>query len=798
MSANQLYPTIATRLDVILPGVVTSIEIGRERSSNAIEAALKDNGEFVLIPQIDPEVDEPTPADLTSVGVLAEIAKADKQGPNRYTVVVRAIKRVAIDSFIERDPFLVVKASAFDNDETSSPEAIQHAEEVRAAMLDVLSADEGNDSARDSIQEVENPGEIVDTVIAHLDLEREVRIKLLIEPDIAERARSILPPLMRMRDVLKLRTDLKGEFMDPQSRDHREQVLRQRMKAIQEELGENNDENEISEMRERVVASKMSDEARAAAKKQLRRMGDMSPGAAEYNVAHSYVQWLLELPWGEISADTLDVSAARAILEADHAGLEKVKKRILEFIAVRKLAPDKQGPIICLVGPPGVGKTSLGRSIANSLGREYVRISLGGVRDDSEIRGHRRTYVGALPGRIINGLKRAGTMNPVFVLDEIDKMAADTRGDPASAMLEVLDPEQNSEFADHYIEVPVDLSKVMFIATANQLETIPGPLRDRMEIIHVPGYTELEKLQIAKNYLVPRQRAEHGLDLEQLELTDDALRSLIDHYTREAGVRNLEREVASLCRSAAVEIASSKEPKKITFAPDDVERVLGPEIFDQEIANAKAEIGVATGLAWTPVGGDLLFIEARAMPGKGNRRLTGQLGDVMTESVQTAISYIRSRAAELGIAPEAFERYDLHLHLPAGGIKKDGPSAGVAMAAALASLLSSRPVRHDVACTGELTLRGRVLAVGGIKTKVLAAHRAGIRLVLLPERNRKDLEDIPESVREDMEIKFISTAADAFEHLLGEPAKAGDGHSAFLPALPPLPEKRSDDSVMNS
>ncbi len=793
MSADEsLYPSLATRLDVILPGVVTSIEIGRERSAGAIEAALKDGGEFVLIPQVDPEVDEPTPDDLTKVGVLAEIAKADKQGPNRYTVVVRAIERVHITEFVEREPVMIVRTAEF-SDTGSEKANAEKAEEVRKAIVAVLAGEEDNEGAIESIEELSDPAEIVDTVVAHLDLERELRMELLSEADVAKRAELILAPLMRMRDVLKLRTDLKGEFVDPQSREHREQVLRQRMKSIQEELGETSDENEISEMREKVADSKMSDEARAASKKQLRRMSEMSPGTAEYNVAHGYVQWLLELPWGHFSTDTLDVPAARAILAADHAGLEKVKKRILEFIAVRKLAPNKQGPIICLVGPPGVGKTSLGRSIANALGREYVRISLGGVRDDSEIRGHRRTYVGALPGRIINGLKRAGTMNPVFVLDEIDKMASDTRGDPASAMLEVLDPEQNDEFVDHYIEVPMDLSKVMFLATANNLDTIPGPLRDRMEIIHVPGYTELEKMQIARNYLVPRQKAEHGLEADQVTFEDEALTSLIDHYTREAGVRNLEREVASLCRSAAVAIAGSKNPSPITIDDAKVEEVLGPEKFDSEIANAKPEIGVSTGLAWTPVGGDLLFIEVRAMPGKGNRRLTGQLGDVMTESVQTAISYIRSRADELGIDPEVFDRYDLHLHLPAGGIKKDGPSAGVAMAAAITSLLSNRPVRHDIACTGELTLRGRVLAVGGIKTKVLAAQRAGIKLVLLPERNRKDLEDIPASVQEDMEIKFISTAAEAFEYLLGDPVTKDDGYNAFLPPLPPLETPRENE-----
>jgi ATP-dependent Lon protease len=465
--------------------------------------------------------------------------------------------------------------------------------------------------------------------------------------------------------------------------------------------------------------------------------------------------------------DTLDIQAARAILEADHAGLEKVKKRILEFIAVRKLAPDKHGPILCLVGPPGVGKTSLGRSIASALGRKYVRISLGGVRDDAEIRGHRRTYVGALPGRIVNGLKKSGSMNPVFVLDEVDKLSNSMRGDPASALLEVLDPEQNGEFVDHYLEVGVDLSQVMFLATANSLDTIPSPLLDRMEVIQIPGYTEREKLAIARRHLLPKQMAEHGIERERFDVSDEALVEIIQHYTREAGVRNLEREIGSVCRHAAVELASGKAPERITITVEDIASILGPPRFFSEVADQAPTVGVATGLGWMPTGGDLLFIETRSMPGKGEVKLTGQVGDVMEESARTALSWVRSHAESLGIESKRFSESDIHVHVPSGAVKKDGPSAGVALTTALVSLFTDQPVRSDVAITGEMTLRGLVLPVGGIKGKVLAAHRAGIKTVILPERNRRDLADIPAEVQRELEIRFVTRIGEALDIALG-------------------------------
>jgi ATP-dependent Lon protease len=573
--------------------------------------------------------------------------------------------------------------------------------------------------------------------------------------------RIVAEPLTHLRQVLDLKEDIRDEIEGDMSRTARERLLRERLRSIKEELGEADGDSAIDEYLDKVAESGMSDEARKVVRRELGRMRLMDPSSPQYNIGRTYVEWLLDIPWGVITDDTFDVPAARAILEAEHSGLAKVKRRILEFIAVRKLAPEKSGAILCLVGPPGVGKTSLGRSIATALGREYVRVALGGVRDESAVRGHRRTYIGALPGRFITSLKKAGSMNPVFVLDEIDKLGSDHRGDPTSALLEVLDPEQNHEFSDHYVDVPVDLSKVMFIATANMLETIPAPLLDRLEVIQVPGYTEREKLEIARKHLLPKQIAEHGIEKDQIELDEDIITAIILHHTREAGVRNLERELASVCRAAAVQVASGKS--SVTIDEEALKEILGPPRFVSEVADRDAAIGVATGLAWTPVGGTILFIEARAMPGKGQLKLTGQVGDVMSESMTAAMSYVRSRAEALGIPNERFEDTDVHIHLPSGGIKKDGPSAGVAVTTTLVSLLTARPVRADVAITGEVTLRGLVLPVGGIKEKVLAAHRAGIKTVVLPLRNKKDLVDVPDEVKDELTIKLVTKVAEAME-----------------------------------
>jgi ATP-dependent Lon protease len=509
----------------------------------------------------------------------------------------------------------------------------------------------------------------------------------------------------------------------------------------------------------------------------------MASSSPEYNIARTYVENLLEIPWNTFTEDRLDVSAARAILEAEHSGLDKVKRRILEFLAVRKLAPNKHGPILLLVGPPGVGKTSLGKSIASSLGRKFVRISLGGVRDEAEVRGHRRTYIGALPGRIVAGLKKAGSMNPVFVLDEVDKLAADMRGDPAAAMLEVLDPEQNKDFVDHYVEVPVDLSRVMFICTANNLDTISQPLLDRMETVELSGYTTLEKLAIAKNHLLPKQLGEHGITIEQLDIKDGALEEIIHNYTREAGVRNLEREIAAVCRGAAVRVAEGAST--IEMDRKDIAEVLGPPKYVADAAERKPEIGVITGLAWTPVGGDIMFIECRTYPGKGEVRLTGQMGDVMKESAQAAVSWTRSNAARLGIDHDKIAAADLHIHLPQGAIKKDGPSAGVALTCAVVSVFTKRPIRHDVAITGEIDLRGNALPIGGVKEKVIAAHRAGIKIVFLPERNQKDTLDIPDEVKSQLDIRYMKKIDDALQVALGEGPATPDPEPAIPPPTAP-------------
>jgi ATP-dependent Lon protease len=556
---------------------------------------------------------------------------------------------------------------------------------------------------------------------------------------------------------LKVREKINTQVQEEMGRNQREYVLRQQLKAIKEELGELDEGGgDLEEFKEKIQEAKMPSEVEKVALKQFERLKVMQPSSAEYTVTRTYLEWLVELPWSVSTDDNLDIQNARKVLDEDHYDLDKVKKRILEYLAVRKLKSDKKGPILCLVGPPGVGKTSLGKSIARSLGRKFIRVSLGGVRDEAEIRGHRRTYVGSLPGRVIQGMKKAATINPVFMLDEIDKLGHDFRGDPAAALLEVLDPEQNNQFSDHYLEVPFDLSKVMFVATANILDPIPPALRDRLEVLELPGYTREEKLAIAKNYLVPKQLEEHGIKNDMCEINDSAINEIIDSYTREAGVRNLEREIATVVRGVAVKVAEGKlQGVKESVTSKNAIDYLGPQKFFQESAERTVEPGVATGLAWTPVGGDIIFIETTRMPGKGSMVLTGQLGDVMKESAQAALSFVRSRAKWLGLEENFLEKQDIHVHIPAGAIPKDGPSAGVTMFTALASMLTGKTVRPDVAMTGEITLRGMVLPVGGIKEKILAAHRAGIKRVILPERNQKDIIDVPEQARREMELVFV-------------------------------------------
>ncbi len=797
------YPVIPLRTEVQLPGHVGPLEIGREASVRAIEAATRDDNLIVIIPQRNPAVRDPGQRDLHEVGVRAEIVQVVKHSPGRFTCVMKFLERVHIEALVATEPFLVASVSALSSTPTAAPDALAAlTTKVRDYLLAVVTdaqakeakrEDKDKDSSKDreprgdltraQVQAIVDSDKLVDAAVPYLELERDDLTALLIEADTMKRLERIIPSLERQATVLRLKADIGAELEGESSRTHRERVLRDRMRQIQEELGEQDDNAEVDELRKRIEDSKMTDEVRAVAKKQLSRMSQMASSSPEYNIARTYVENLLEIPWNVYTDDRLDVSAARAILEAEHSGLDKVKRRILEFLAVRKLAPNKHGPILLLVGPPGVGKTSLGKSIASSLGRKYVRISLGGVRDEAEVRGHRRTYIGALPGRIVAGIKKAGSMNPVFVLDEIDKLAADMRGDPAAAMLEVLDPEQNKDFVDHYVEVPVDLSRVMFICTANTLETISQPLVDRMEVVELSGYTSVEKLAIAKNHLLPKQLVEHGLNKDQLEIDDDALQDIIQSYTREAGVRNMEREIAGVCRGAAVKVAEGATA--VHIHKSNLDELLGPPRFVSDAAERKPEVGVVTGLAWTPVGGDIMFIEARSYPGKGELKLTGQMGDVMKESATAAVSWVRANAARLGIDHDKIMSQDLHIHLPQGAVKKDGPSAGVALTCAIVSVFTRRPIRNDVAITGEIDLRGHALPVGGIKEKVLAAHRAGIKIVFLPERNQKDTLDIPEEVRNQLDLRYMTKIDDALAVALGDAPPPTEPEPAIPPPAAP-------------
>jgi ATP-dependent Lon protease len=798
------YPVIPLRTEVQLPGHVGPLEIGREASVRAIEAATRDDNLIVIIPQKNPAVRDPGQRDLHEVGVRAEIVQVVKHSPGRFTCVMRFLERVHIDALVATEPFLIASVSALHSSSSASAETlIATTAKIRDYLLAVVTDAQAKESkpdrdtresketkeprgelSRAQVQAIVDPDKLVDAAAPYLELERDDLTTLLIETDTMKRLERIIPSLERQATVLRLKADIGAELEGESSRTHRERVLRDRMRQIQEELGEQDDNAEVDDLRKKIEDSKMSDEVRAVSKKQLSRMSQMASSSPEYNIARTYVENLLEIPWNVFTDDRLDVAAARAILEAEHSGLDKVKRRILEFLAVRKLAPNKHGPILLLVGPPGTGKTSLGKSIASALGRKYVRISLGGVRDEAEVRGHRRTYIGALPGRIVSGLKKAGSMNPVFVLDEIDKLAADMRGDPAAAMLEVLDPEQNKDFVDHYVEVPVDLSKVMFICTANQTDTISQPLLDRMEMVELSGYTSVEKLAIAKNHLLPKQLGEHGLSKGQLEIDDEVITEIIHSYTREAGVRNLEREIAAVCRGAAVKVAEGA-PGDIHFDKVQLEELLGPPRHVSDTVGRQPEVGVITGLAWTPVGGDIMFIECRIYPGKGEVRLTGQMGDVMKESAQAAFSWTRANATRLHIDPEKLANSDLHIHLPQGAIKKDGPSAGVALTVAVVSVFTGRPIRHDVAITGEIDLRGHALPVGGIKEKVIAAHRAGISIVFLPERNLKDTIDIPEEVKSQLDIRTMTNIDDALSVTLGDAPPAPDPEPAIPPPTAP-------------
>ncbi len=760
-------PVLTLRNTVLFPGSIVPLGIGRPKTVRLVEEAIKSNGLVAVVAQRDPDVDDPVPSDLYSMGCAARLVKLVKASKDNYSVVVQGLSRVRATGFTQSLPYMRASISSVEDIATNQVEVEALTMSLKKTAKEVLRLiPELPPSASELLERVDDPGVLADLIASNVDATVDEKQAVLETIELVARMRRVLELLSRQLEVLKLSNKISLQVKGEMSKTQREYYLRQQMKAIKEELGEGEDaDDDLVEMEARLLEAKLPEDASKAANKELRRLRNMSPSQAEYTVARTYLEWLCDLPWKRASVDKIDLKEVRAILDADHYGLEKVKKRIVEFLAVRKLKSDMKGPILCFVGPPGVGKTSLGQSIAKAMGRKFLRVAMGGVRDEAEIRGHRRTYVGAMPGRIVQGLKKAGTSNPVFILDEVDKLANDFRGDPAAALLEVLDPEQNHTFSDHYIDVPYDLSKCFFITTANQLEPIPPALRDRMEVLEIPGYTHEEKFEIAMRHLVPKELEEHGLADGSCEITADAIRLLITSYTREAGVRNLKREIAALCRSVAVDFADGRTQAK-RIDQGDLEQILGPEKFINEIAARTDISGVATGLAWTAAGGDILFIEATRMPGKGSLTLTGQLGDVMKESAQAAMSYVRAQAALWGLEPEIFQKNDLHIHVPAGGIPKDGPSAGVTLLTALVSLLTGIKVRADVAMTGEITLRGNVLPVGGIKEKVLAAKRAGVKRIIMPERNRKDLIDVPEENRKGIDFVFANRVEDVLSAAL--------------------------------
>lgn len=767
-ATKRALPLLPLRGIQVFPYMVIHLDVGRPKSIAAMEEAMVQDKQLLLVTQKDPRIDEPESGEIYQVGTVAEIKQLLKIPGGTMRVLVEGLARGRIISIEKTDPFYLV-----DCEEYEEGKAEENAE-IEALMRGVISQFEQYVKLSKkipaetvvSIVTVEDPGRLADLIGAHLNLKQEDKQRLLEAVALPQRLETLYVFLSRELEILEVERKISIRVRKQMEKTQKEYYLREQLKAIQKELGERGEEeDEARAFRERIAKAKLPDEVRQKAEREAERLGKMPPMAAEAVVVRTYLEWLLALPWNKVTEDRLDLDRAEQILNEDHYGLKKVKERILEYLAVRKLANKMKGPILCLVGPPGVGKTSLAKSVARAIDRRFVRISLGGVRDEAEIRGHRRTYVGALPGRIIQGMRQANSKNPVFLLDEIDKMSMDFRGDPSAALLEVLDPEQNNSFSDHYIELPFDLAHTMFITTANTTHTIPRALLDRMELISLPGYTEEEKLHIGRKFLLPKQLKEHGLKPEQLTLSDNTIKGIIREYTREAGVRNLERSIASLCRKAAREIVQGKK-EKIHITSRNLNVYLGPPRFRFGVAQKKDEVGVATGLAWTEAGGDVLSIEVSLMSGKGNLTLTGQLGGVMRESAQAGYTYIRSQAEKLGIVENFHEKQDVHIHVPEGAIPKDGPSAGITMATALASALSGRPVRSDVAMSGEITLRGRVLPVGGIKEKVLAAHRAGIKTLILPEESRQDLDEIPRHVRRKLNFVFVDNMDQVLKHAL--------------------------------
>ena len=761
---------------VVFPYMIVPLFVNRERSAKAVDQALSENRMILLVSQKTANVDDPKAGDLHEFGTVSVIMRMLKLPDGRVRILVQGFSRAHVEYYDESKPYLTAKVQP-----KTEPQVTPDSVELEAMIRNAKSSLEkmvslGKNISPDLVaiaSNLDDPARLSDLIASNLDLKVDKAQEVLELIDPVERLRRVHALMAKEIEVLEIQNDINTQARGEMDKSQREFYLRQQMKAIQQELGEGNEvQEEIDQYRKKIKKAKMPQEVTEEAERQLGRLERMHPDAAETATLRNYIDWMVSLPWSKSTKDNLDLKKAQTILDQDHYGLEKVKERIIEHLAVRKLKKNTRGPILCFVGPPGVGKTSLGKSIARALGRKFVRMSLGGVHDEAEIRGHRRTYVGAMPGRIIQNIHQAGTNNPVFMMDEVDKIGADFRGDPSSALLEVLDPEQNFAFRDNYLGVPFDLSNVMFITTGNMLDPIQPAFRDRMEIISLSGYTEEEKVEIAKRHLIPKQTEEHGLKKDQIQFSDEGIRAIINLYTQEAGLRNLEREIASVCRKVARQVASG-EKKVRKIHTDNLDQFLGrPKVFQDELLK-RDQVGVATGLAWTPVGGDILFIEATAMKGKGALMLTGQLGDVMKESAQAALSYARSHAKEFGINEDFFAKHDIHIHVPEGSIPKDGPSAGVTLATAMLSLLTGKAVHRKIAMTGEITLRGEVLPVGGIKEKVLAARRAKIDTVVLPSLNKRDLEDVNETIRKEMKFVFVDDVKSVFKAALleNEPAK---------------------------
>jgi ATP-dependent Lon protease len=782
-------PVLPLKETVVFPQSVSPLAIGQERSVKLVDDVVAGERMLALVTVRNSDAEEPGWDDLYEIGTAAVVHKMIRVPDGSLRILVQGVGRIRLQRRIQDEPYLAGEFEEVPDITEETPElealtrSVQNEFSRLISQVPYLPAELELAAAN-----VDDPSALSHLVASTLRLKTEDKQALLEEADVAARLRAILAILNRELEVVELGSKIQSQVQSEMEKGQREFFLRQQLKAIQDELGEGDEQQaEINELRERIEEKNLPEDARKAVERELARLEKLPPAAAEYGVIRTYLDWILSLPWTETTKDNLDLDRARKILDEDHYDLEKVKERILEYLAVSKLKNEVSGPILCFVGPPGVGKTSLGQSIARTVGRKFVRISVGGVRDEAEIRGHRRTYIGAMPGTIIRSLRDAESKNPVLLIDEIDKMGADFRGDPASAMLEVLDPEQNKHFRDHYLDLPFDLSKVLFICTANQLETIPGPLLDRMDVIQLSGYTEDEKLGIARKYLVPKQLEAHGLTAEQLAIGDEALRTVIREYTREAGVRNLERRIADLCRKAAREIAEDKA-ESIEVDEERVRSSLGPRRFPADPRKRTADPGVATGLAFTPVGGDVLFIEATAYPGKGKLTITGQLGEVMQESAQAALSWVRAHSEQLGLPEDWFANHDVHIHVPAGAVPKDGPSAGITIATAIASLVRDEPVAEDVAMTGEITLTGQVLPIGGVREKVLAAQRYGLKRIVLPRENEPDLEELPEETRNELEFILVDSIEEVF-------AVAFSGGDRAKPQPAPPPERQAASAV---